>query len=48
MDGVHGKRQQSDADAAAVVCEQCTRERCVFVHDIVQCMECLEWFPVPV
>ena len=29
MDGVHGERHQSDADAAAAVCEQRTRETCV-------------------
>jgi len=42
MDGVHGKRHQSDADAA--VCEQRTRETCVRAryrtiyghHDIVR------------
>jgi len=31
-DGLHGKRRQSDADAAAAVCEQ----RRAFVHDIVR------------
>ena len=29
MNGVHGERHQSDADAAAAVCEQHTREMCV-------------------
>jgi len=29
MDGVHGERNQSDADAAAAVCEQRTCETCV-------------------
>jgi len=41
---VHGERHQSDADAAAAVCEQCTRETCVRAryrtiygrHDIVR------------
>jgi len=44
MDGVHGERHQSDADAAAAVCEQRTRETCVRAryrtiygrHDIVR------------
>jgi len=43
MDGVHSKRHQSDADAAAAVCEQRTRETCIRAryrtiyggHDIV-------------
>jgi len=42
-DGVHGKRHQSDADAAASLCEQRTHETCVRAryctiygrHDIV-------------
>ena len=45
-DGVHGERRQSDADAAAAVCEQRTRETCVRAryrtiygsHDIVRWM----------
>jgi len=36
MDGVHGKRHQSDADATTAVWEQRTRE--TFVHDIVRYM----------
>jgi len=43
-DGVHGERHQSDADAAAAVCEERTRETCVRAryrtiygrHDIVR------------
>ena len=43
---MHGERHQSDADAAAVVCEQRTRETCVRAryrtiygrHDIVRWM----------
>jgi len=43
-DGVHGERHQSDADAAAAVCEQRTCETCVRAwyctiygrHDIVR------------
>jgi len=44
MDGVHGRRRQSDANATAAVCEQHTREMCVRAqyrttygrHDIIR------------
>jgi len=32
MDGMHGERHQSHADAAASVCEQCTCETCVLAR----------------